>query len=55
MMPTAGVFGFAVIAEDEDSWTLHTDYSMLPDNVSVGPDDLNGYNVTNAPQLEMVA
>ena len=55
MMPTAGVFGFAVIAEDEDSWTLHTDYSMLPDCVSVGPDDLNGYNVTNAPQLEMVA
>jgi len=53
-MPTAGVFGFAVIAEHEDDWVLYTHYSMLPNNVSVGPDDLNGYNVTNAPKLQLV-
>jgi len=54
MMPTAGVFGFAVIAEHEDDWVLYTHYSMLPNNVSVSPDDLNGYNVTNAPKLQLV-
>jgi hypothetical protein len=55
MMPMAGCFGFAVISEDEDAWILYDQFSMLPNNVSVGKDDLNNYNVTNAPKLEMVA
>ena len=55
MMPMAGCFGFAVISEDQDAWILYDQFSMLPDNVSVGQDDLNNYNVTNAPKLEMVA
>lgn len=55
MMPMAGCFGFAVISEDEDAWILYDQFSMLPNNVSVGRDHLNNYNVTNAPKLEMVA
>jgi len=51
----AGCFGFAVISEDQDAWILYDQFSMLPNNVSVGKDDLNNYNVTNAPKLEMVA
>jgi hypothetical protein len=54
MMPVPGCFGFAVISENEDSWILYTDYSILPDNVSVTQDDLNNYNVTTAPKLEYV-
>lgn len=54
MMPTAGVFGFAVIAEHKDDWVLYTDYSIMPNNVSVSQDVLNGYNVTNAPKLQYV-
>jgi len=53
MMPTAGVFGFAVISENEDSWILYTGYSILPSNASV-TQDLNGFNVTTAPQLQYV-
>ena len=53
MMPTAGVFGFAVIAEDEDGWVIDHAYSILPPNVSV-TQDLNGFNVTLAPKLQMV-
>jgi|TARA_A100001234_G_scaffold170947_1_gene152321 hypothetical protein len=55
MMPMAGCFGFAVISEDQDAWILYDQFSMLPNNVSVGRDHLNNYNVTNAPKLEMVA
>ena len=54
MMPTAGVFGFAVIAEHEDDWVLYTDRSMLPPNVSVGIKDFNNYEVSNSPKLVMV-
>ena len=54
MMPVPGCFGFAVISENEDSWNLYTDYSILPDNVSVTQGDLNNYNVTTAPKLEFV-
>ena len=54
MMPVPGCFGFAVISENEDSWNLYTDYSILPDNVSVTQGDLNNYNVTTAPKLQYV-
>ena len=54
MMPMAGCFGFAVISENEDAWILYTDYSVLPDNVSVTQGDLNNYNVTTAPKLQYV-
>ena len=54
MMPVPGCFGFAVISENEDSWILYTDYSVLPDNVSVTQSDLNNYNVTTAPKLQYV-
>ena len=53
MMPTAGVFGFAVIAEDKDGWVVDRAYSILPPNVSV-TQDLNGFNVTLAPKLQEV-
>ena len=53
MMPTAGVFGFAVIAEDKDGWVVDRAYSILPPNVSV-TQDLNGFNVTLAPKLQKV-
>ena len=53
MMPTAGVFGFAVIAEDKDGWVVDHAYSILPPNVSV-TQDLNGFNVTLSPKLQMV-
>lgn len=54
MLPTAGVFGFAVIAEHEDDWVLYDSYSMLPPNVSVAMKDFNNFEVSNAPQLVMV-
>ena len=53
MMPTAGVFGFAVIVEDKDGWVVDPAYSILPPNVSV-TQDLNGFNVTLAPKLQEV-
>jgi len=51
MMPTAGVFGFAVIQETKDWWQVRDDYSILPDNVSV-TQDLNSFKVTTAPKLQ---
>lgn len=36
-MPTAGVFGFAVINETEDWWQLKDDYSILPANAKIAP------------------
>ena len=56
MLPTAGVFGFAVIAEHEDDWVLYDQFSILPPNVSVGqdPKQLNNFSVTNVPALEFV-
>jgi len=53
MMPTAGVFGFAVIVEDKDGWVVDPAYSILPPNVSV-TQDLNGFNVTLDPKLQKV-
>jgi len=40
MMPTPGVFGFAVIKETADWWQLRDDHSILP---------TNGYNVAPHP------
>lgn len=56
MMPTAGVFGFAVIEETEDCWEVVDDCSMLPPNVSVGCTYDRGivYSVQPAPTLVMV-
>ena len=54
MMPMAGCFGFAVIAEHEDDWVLYTGYSMLPPNASVSLDDLGRYNVQPASKLQLV-
>jgi hypothetical protein len=39
MMPTAGVLGFAVIKENEDSWELIERESMLPSNYSLSCDN----------------
>lgn len=56
MMPTAGVFGFAVIAEHEDDWVLYDQFSILPPNCSVGQDseNLSNYTVKPAPKLQFV-
>ena len=36
-MPIAGCFGFVVIREnDDDTWQILEDYSMLPPNYSCG-------------------
>jgi len=35
MMPTAGVFGFAVIEDTEDCWKVVEECSILPPNASV--------------------
>lgn len=53
MMPTAGVFGFAVIEERQNTWQVHDDYSMLPPNVSIGLSD-GQYSVQPAPKLEII-
>ena len=45
MMPTAGVFGFAVIAEDADGWQLNPDCSMLSGKEKVIQDDLNNFKI----------
>lgn len=53
MMPTAGVFGFAVVSETEDTWQVNDDLSILPPNVSIGLS--NGqYNIQPAKQLQFV-
>lgn len=54
MMPMAGCFGFAVIAEHEDDWVLYTGYSMLPPNASVSLDDLGRYSVQPAAKLQLI-
>lgn len=52
MMPTAGVFGFAVIKETDTHWTVLNE-SMLPPNVSIGTDG-NTFSVQPAPKLQLV-
>ena len=45
MMPTAGVFGFAVIAESDNGWQLNPDRSMLSGKEEVIQDDLNNFKI----------
>jgi len=53
MMPTAGVFGFAVIKETNNTWEVIHNNSILPPNVSIGTDG-NGFSVQPAPKLQLV-
>ena len=46
MMPTAGVFGFAVIAEDKDGWVVDRAYSILNFKRSDGNNDCNLFNLS---------
>lgn len=47
MMPTAGVFGFAVIQESENGWEVCDDRSILsPVNKVTQTNDLNTFNVS---------
>jgi len=46
MMPTAGVFGFAVIAQGENWWQVREDLSMLSGKETVTQNDLNNFNVS---------
>ena len=45
MMPTAGVFGFAVIRENENGWKVCDDRSILSPNSKV-TQNLNTFNVS---------
>ena len=45
MMPTAGVFGFAVIAESDNGWQLDEFHSMLSGKEKVIQDDLNNFKI----------
>jgi len=47
MFPTAGVFGFAVIAENDikEGWELRLERSILPPNNKVIKDELNNYKI----------
>jgi hypothetical protein len=47
MMPTAGVFGFAVIQENEKGWEVCDDRSILsPTSKVTQTNDLNTFNVS---------
>ena len=50
-MPIAGVFGYVVIEETEDSWVVVDE--LTPPNVSIGCKG-NSYSVQPAPQLTLV-
>lgn len=41
MMPTAGVFGFAVISEDKDAWIVYDQFSVLSGKEIIKQDKLN--------------
>ena len=45
MMPTAGVFGFAVIAQDDKMWTLREDLSVLSGKETITQTDLQNFNI----------
>ena len=53
MMPTAGVFGFAVIKETDNTWEVIDNNSMLPPHYSIGADG-NCFSVQPAPTLQLV-
>ncbi|MAG49959.1 hypothetical protein CMO86_10015 [Candidatus Woesearchaeota archaeon] len=46
MMPTAGVFGFAVIAQDDKMWTLRDDFSVLSGKETITQTDLNNFAIS---------
>lgn len=46
MMPTAGVFGFAIIAESDKGWQLQPERSMLSPINKVTQVDYNNYAVS---------
>ena len=48
MMPMAGCFGFAVIAEGKNFWQVREDLSILSGKETVSPADFNNYEVTFA-------
>ena len=54
MMPTAGVFGFAVIEEGEDFWELIEDRSMLPPTYSLGCNRLGVFEVQPSAKLVLL-
>lgn len=54
MMPTAGVFGFAVIREMEDEWEVLDNFSILPRNCSIGCNRLGIFSVQPAAKLQLV-
>ena len=54
-MPTAGVFGFAVIKETEDSWSVDEFHSILPPQHSISQDELGNFHVDlNVKPLEVI-
>ena len=54
LMPISGVLGFAVIREnDDDTWQILEDYSMLPPNYSCGMKGFKHF-IQPAPALELV-
>ena len=55
LMPIPGVLGFVVIQEDEenDTWQILEDYSILPPNYSCGMKGFK-YFIQPAPALELV-
>ena len=56
MMPTAGVFGFAVISEDEDAWIVYDQFSILPPtNHSIERVENNNFKISlNIPSFQYV-
>ena len=45
MMPMAGCFGFAVIAQDDKMWTLREDFSVLSGKETITQTDLQNFNI----------
>lgn len=46
MMPMAGCFGFVVVEETEESWTVNDNMSIHPPVWSITRTDLNNYTIT---------
>lgn len=46
MMPMAGCFGFAVIAQDDKMWTLREDFSILSGKETITQTDLQNFAVS---------
>ena len=44
-MPTAGVLGFVVIEETEDSWSIDEFHSVLPPQRSISQDQFGNFHV----------